>query len=299
MQKSIAGSQGTNETEKSNNRQMAKLLAWWNAQPYPRRLERPISAPDRLQKTQFENPDALTPYVERRINLTLDRFRAYFSRLGFSPKTGSIKVRISTNKDDIPNAYYEPGKNTIVLDWRLTKDNDVVLREYAHHVLIGEVKSDDWWHNLGGLESGLADYFACSFKGDPEFGVNFVSEARKANLTISFPNPYLRTMDNRRQFMNELELHDEGEVWGGAFWELRESMGRDEQHNHRADVLLLKTVQHLEHPPPRAKAREAIVSQILEEDRQLYQGQHAAKIRAVFAQRGLKPAPPPSPLRSK
>jgi hypothetical protein len=38
-------------------------------------------------------------------------------------------------------------------------------------------------------------------------------------------------------------------------------------------------------------ARAAVLSQILAQDRKLYQGQHAAKIREIFARRGLKAAP--------
>jgi len=47
MRESINGSRETNEIEKTNRRQMEKLVAWWNAKQYPRRLERPISTPDR------------------------------------------------------------------------------------------------------------------------------------------------------------------------------------------------------------------------------------------------------------
>jgi predicted acylesterase/phospholipase RssA len=300
MQQSIAGRE-TNETEKSNKRQMDKLAAWWNGRHYQRRLERPISAPDRRQQTQFEQSDALTPNDEQRINLTIDRFRAYLKRLGFTPKTGWIKVRITEAPGDNMNAFYDTVENTIVIGSKIGQDRDPVLREYAHHMLAEASKSKDWG-TLNGFESGFADYFPCSFKGEPEFGVKFVEVLRK-NYPKLFTKPYVRTLDNRRRFDTleksqadtQPEPHDEGEVWGAAFWELRETMGRDEQGNRRADVLLLKTVQNLKFPRPGDGAREAVVALILEQDEQLYQGQHAAKIREVFEQRGLKPPPPAPP----
>jgi hypothetical protein len=216
MQKSIAGrkdSDKSNEVEIINGPQMAKLTAWWNGKPYERRLERPISSPDGRDAAQFEKSGALTPYVERRINLTLNRFRAYFGRLGYSLKSGPIEVRFSEDKDEL-NAYYEMGQNRMTIGWKLAKDNDAVLHEYSHHVM-EELKGKRGLA-LAGLQYRLPGYFTCSFKGDPELGVNIVSLQRKAGQAAHDSKPYLRTMDNRNQFENQLDPFEEAEVWGGG-----------------------------------------------------------------------------------
>jgi hypothetical protein len=299
MKNSIAGGQETNETERANNRQMAKLTAWWNSKQYRRRPDRPIAPPDRLQQTQFEESDVLTPYDERRINLTLDRFRAYMRRLGLTPQTDRIKVRISTDRDFLTNAYYEPQTHTLVIGLPIARDRDTIIYTYTTYILHTESKRDDWG-DLGGFQSGLADYFSCSFSGDPELGVKFVLQAHKV-APKSFSRPYLRMMNNHRRFdsvakqpldPNQPDRFDEGEVWGGAFWELRAAMGRDAQGNRLADILLLGTVQNLKFPPAGADPRTAVVAQIIEQDKQLFQSKYAPKIREVFEKRGVKLPPP-------
>jgi hypothetical protein len=295
MVKSISagnGAEKANAIETFNNRQMAKLIAWWNSKPYERRLERPISTPGRLHSALFEKADALTPYVERRVNTTLDRFRAYFGRLGCRLKNDPIKIEFSKDQDMV-NAYYEPERNSITIGPRLAKDNDSVLHEYVHHVIEEELKGKDEI-GFNGFRYGLASYFTCSFKGDPELGVDIVALQRKLGQVGQDSKPYLYTMDNHEKFKETyrfFEQHEEGTVWGGAFWELREVMGRDEQHNRRADVLILRTVQNLRHLRIGDGARAAIVSQILAQDKQLHGGKHAAKIREVFAARGVEIAP--------
>jgi hypothetical protein len=287
MKESIAGASEANATEKSNNFQMAKLTAWWNNKPYRRSPERAILAPDRPQQTQFEDADAIAPYDERRITLTLDRFRAYISRLGFTATSASVKIR---KLKDL-NAFYDPDTKELRIASELTRDKDVLLHAYMQYILSEGGKR--FWGEL--TLGGLADYFVCSFKGDPVIGERLVEVSNKKSK--SYNKPYLRNLNNQLRFdkLEDLSSHSDhaiGEVWGGAFWELRENMGRDEKHNHRADVLLLKSWQDFKLPPPNDVAREAFLSQLLEADKELYKGRDTAKILGVFERRGLHPELP-------
>jgi hypothetical protein len=99
-------------------------------------------------------------------------------------------------------------------------------------------------------------------------------------------------LDNRRRFDqlgNNPDPLDEGEVWGGAFWDLRQALGKDVQGNHLADVLLLRTAMNLSPPGVGTDARAEFVKQLLEQERRVSSGQFASQIRDVFQKRGLNP----------
>jgi hypothetical protein len=184
--------------------------------------------------------------------------------------------------------YYDIERNTIMVGKDLADEHDGILRQFTHGILFENGRR--MWEYLNGLESGLASYFPCSFKDSPFFGER---AAERLHLT----EPYLRTMDNRRGFdslRDDPERHPasevwaESEVWGGAFWELRQGLGRDAQGNHLADVLLLRTALSL--PPPRAatEARADFVRQLLEQEHRVTGGRFASLIHDVFRRRGLK-----------
>ena len=290
MQKSIAGGRASSAAETSNNDQMSKLIHWWHDEPYATGRERAIPAPDRLEQTEIEASSELTPYAEKRLATAISRFRAYLHKLGFVPKKGSVKVRIGTDPLEKDNAQYDSRENTIMVgaDLNLSRDKDAVLREYVHHALIEE--GTQKWLYFPGVESGLADYFACSAQNDPEYGERVIEVARKV-APKQFNKPYVRIMDNSRRF-DSLPLlpeeHDEGEVWSGAFWDLRRKLDKDDQGNYRADVLLFRTALDLRPPAQGAEARAEFVRQLLEHESQESGGKFAPQIREVFQQRGLK-----------
>ena len=135
---------------------------------------------------------------------------------------------VSVEEMDAPNAYYT--NNRVVIDRRIAEDPWVALREYNHHILIG-AKNFAWLGPAGGLESGLADYFACSFLDSPNVG--------EKSAKFFGNRPFIRSLQNRRTFV-ELQRTTTpqvaGEVWGGFFWDLREKLGSAE-----ADALIALT----------------------------------------------------------
>jgi hypothetical protein len=249
-------------------------------------------AVEQLQRTEFEKSPDMTPDIQKQLDSDLSHFRNYMQKLGFVPTKDVIKVKI--NPAAMSNAYYDAPKNTIMIgpDLALIGDRDVAFREYAHHVLIKESKLAGFLE--AGIESGLADYFACSFKDDPNFGTKMVTLFKKT-APGQFTKPFLRTMENRLRF-DQIDLdrsggrvNSEGEVWSGAFWDLRQKLGFDVHGNHLADVLLLKAWDDRRPLPNGEKAaRAAFAKAILDQDQKLTGGKSAAQIREVLQSRGLE-----------
>ncbi|MBV8233035.1 MAG: patatin-like phospholipase family protein, partial [Planctomycetaceae bacterium] len=245
MRRSIAVKPGTGPGKKSkNDDELARLVAWWNNRPTAIRQQRTISAPDQPQGIKFKPSPVFTPDVQKNLNSVLYKFHVYVHKLGFTPKRGSVEVEGFPSKPF--SMHYDSSRNTIVVGKELADVYDVIMRQYMHHVLFENDRRT--WEHLKGLESGLADYFPCSFEGSPNFGERAVEILNKTKPG-RFSKPYLRVLDNRRRFdelgsypesHDEGEVwdrtlsHDEGEVWGGAFWDLRQELGKDAQGNYLA-----------------------------------------------------------------
>lgn len=189
----------------------------------------------------------VTSDAERQLNEALQQFHSYLESLGLQLDQPHPTVHIGpldshdwTLRDAYSdyNAFYDGKNNMIVLGEKLVKDPDVVLREYSHHVLgaLAPNSHISWGgptereRALVGIWSGLADYLPCSFKGDPHFGA---ASAQVFNEMVPGRNlPYIRNLDNNRHVDKgkkkaPFSPQDIGEIWGGAFWELRELLEQD------------------------------------------------------------------------
>jgi hypothetical protein len=117
-----------------------------------------------------------------------------------------------------------------------------------------------WEGQFAAIESGLADYFACSFLDRSKLG-------EKAAKVWGI-GPYIRTLDNRRTFAEFSTLPRDGihyagaEIWGGLFWSLRAQLGRTE-----ADKILAVAWLGFDVPKPDALRAAAFIQRIVDEAR--------------------------------
>jgi hypothetical protein len=235
---------------------------------------------ERLERIMFEPSMALTPELQTQLQSSLDAFQAYLARLGYQSQAGHVRVFVDPKLKD--NVYYEDKENRIVLGAPLAKDTDAVFREYTHHALLAKTKLDSgsMTNEQQAVESGLADYFACSFNNDPLFGEQSI------HLFRQYPGfeskSAIRNLSNDRTFDEVAanpEIHNVGEIWGGAFWELRERLGQTV-----ADKLLFSTWVALRPSDTHSDFGVAFVKTLLETD----SGEHSRDIQAIFRRRGLK-----------
>jgi energy-coupling factor transporter ATP-binding protein EcfA2 len=228
----------------------------------------------------FERSAALTPILQRRLQSSLIDFQKYFQELGYTSKSGRISVRIDPSpKGKTPNAYYLHS-GIIVVDEPLANDPDVVFREYSHHALISTIA---FARTFDAIESGLADYFPCSFSDNPLLGERAILVFREM-FGEAFNKAAIRNLATQRTFS---ELSDSekkvsqvtGEIWGAAFWEIRELLGKG-----MADKLLFSAWSALQPSDGQGDVAMNFVAKLLETEENLAEGE---QIRVIFERREL------------
>jgi hypothetical protein len=237
---------------------------------------------------QFMASPDLTPSLKNALNQTLSEYHGYLKSIGLTLEHRAPTVVINAKQ---LNAYYLPApKNQIVIHRDLAPFPDAALREFTHHVLssLNTVFSTDAGDPVG-LESGLADYLPASFMNKPDFGHDMWPV-----FGVEVTN---RNLENTRSFselqIGKTELHDAGNIWGGALWELRESMGRETIDKLALAAWAAFDLSAADHDVA-AFARE-----LLHRDQLLEAGKYATTIREVFASRDLDLAAPTPRGRGK
>ena len=93
-------------------------------------------------------------------------------------------------------------------------------------------------------------------------------------------------MNNSRKFDETPELkglpQDRGEIWGGAFWQLRSVLGRD-----LADRLLAKAWGSMAWPIVERETARKFIDAVLSNAKEIASDQQIAEIRTTFRKRGF------------
>lgn len=144
------------------------------------------------------------------------------------------------------------------------RSSDYVNHEYAHCAIY---RIGFRWIGNGSLESdamneGLADYFACT-----------VSDPEDSQWGEDCYSNYTRDLDNSYSWDPTKGAHWNGQVIGGACWDLRESVGQT-----IADQLVFKALEF----SPTPITFEEFLYYVLKADRNMYNGDHAAQIIIAF-----------------
>ena len=180
-------------------------------------------------RVSFDPTDALNADIKGTLEGVLKTYSQRLNALGLD-SDDRVEIKYLSHADWPISAYKPPG--TIVIDPKMAPDRSVLLREYNHHVLLTRHKLE--WNGNGhfaAIESGLADYLACSFLNTPRYG--------EIAARVTNPDePYFRNLANVESF-SEFKarterakravdpLYDGAKVWGALFWEMRSSLGRE------------------------------------------------------------------------
>jgi len=133
---------------------------------------------------------------------------------------------VNVNIDDHCNAYYNPYEESVnffAADSQCANSGliaDVIYHEFAHrvnHVHYSETMMGSMMD--GSLNEAFADVTSALFIDDPIIGKDFRGKDKP-----------LRNCDNKRSWPDSLypEIHLNGEIITGAFWDLRKLIGREE-----------------------------------------------------------------------
>jgi hypothetical protein len=220
----------------------------------------------------FEPSAALTPELKSDLESSLVSYTAYLEKVGIKTKVKRVTVDIDPK---LKNTTYNPSMNRITLGISEAKDKNVVLATYTYHVL-RSLRSDLFDSDKQDIQSmfvAFGDYFACSFTKKPVLGEGATFRDSK--------KPYIRNLDNKLSFSTigpQTSIYDAAEIWGGAFWEIRQIVGQA-----ITDKLLFSTWMSMRP----SNVRSDYAKKILEADQTLEDGKHIDTIRSVFSRRGL------------
>jgi hypothetical protein len=249
---------------------VAGLLYWWT------------SSTDVRDEIEIPGSRASAAQIRGKVV----EFQAYLERVGFAIPPEAVGVRIEPG-DGLPDyegmvAVYDPTKRAIVVASDYADDLSVMLREYAHHVLMGSVRRG-LSPPESAIESGLATYFACSFTDRPILG-DRTTAARKGAFS---PHRLSKTRDFEEIDLNDAASvqSDGSEVWGGAFWSLRRLLGEQ-----ASDKLLAETWTAWE-PTDARRGFAAFLDALIETNATEGRKAQNEAIREAFRIRGLSVEP--------
>ncbi len=226
----------------------------------------------------FEPSEDLSPELQSTLESSFSTLKSYLRKLGFPTEGGQIKIKVGTDFMQ-DNAYYEEAENRIVLGKNMVDDVEVLLRVYVHNILATSAKK-----LLGktiienpvyrAVEIGLADYFTCSFTGDPLLGE--ISARKNGRQSI-------RNLKNNRRFSevsvatSPTYIWDVCEIWGGVFWNIRQELGKDD-----ADKLIYTTWSGLKSTKALGNFGESFAKALLETANSSMNREQVLKIQTVF-----------------
>jgi hypothetical protein len=201
---------------------------------------------------EFSPSPMLTTSLQSQLATVLKDYQAYLARLGYDVSKSKTPVTVRIDEEARGNAYFD--NHSVVLGPDLAQDPEYTVTEYTWYVLresnprTFEVLLRDSSPQFQGFAQGLKFYFTCSYLNEPLVGRRYYELTGRSNAERRtgplFDLGKLKVLDRNP------EPHHIGEVWGGAFWELREKFGRERADRwiYTAWRSLSSRQEHLDRP---------------------------------------------------
>jgi len=154
------------------------------------------------------------------INLIHDYYK---NTHDFSGMDYSIKSTVHFGKDycgaffnpEDANIYFGDGDGGTSLN-NPSRARDVIYHEYTH-AAVNHIYELVYYGQSGAMDEAFADYFSASYTNDSRIGEWVMLAAVQRNLVNT--NTYPDDMTN--------EVHDDGLIYSGALWDIRQSLGQE------------------------------------------------------------------------
>jgi hypothetical protein len=176
-------------------------------------------------------------FEQANVYFHLDRTQARIQALGFTNVNNRVQEAI-VDAQTSDNSFYSG--NNLRVNFGLggvddAEDGDIVLHEYGHSIQDNQVP------NFGGTDEGamgegFGDYLAASFSlalaadaGRPQLSdPACVGDWDGTSYSMMSPK-CLRRVDGKKHYPEaaEDEVHEDGEMWSAALWDLRGRLGGD------------------------------------------------------------------------
>ena len=154
----------------------------------------------------------------------------YIQSLGFNDVNNEAQdVFTDTIPDD--NSFYDPSNDTITYGSGGVddaEDAEVVWHEYGHAIQDDQVPGFGSSEQAGAIGEGFGDYWAVTMSQPVSKGFDLpcVMDWDATSYT-SGPHHCLRRTDTGKTTANiDGEVHDDGEIWSNALWDINLALGR-------------------------------------------------------------------------
>ena len=159
----------------------------------------------------------------------VDKAQTYIQSLGFDDVNNEAqKLKIDTYKGD--NSFYSPGADTITYGTGGVddaEDLEVVWHEYGHAIQDAQVPGFGSSEQAGAIGEGFGDYWAVTMSQPTSKGYQLpcVMDWDSTSYTSTVPHCLRRTDTGKTTDDIDGEVHDDGEIWSNALWDINKSIG--------------------------------------------------------------------------
>jgi hypothetical protein len=232
-----------------------------------------------IERVGFTKTSNVSVELRRRLELAFQKFQLYLRGLGYPAAGDNIFIDVKERMEELGSiAYYDADRKAMVIDAKYVSDLDNLYREYMHHVLYSKGLPSDIELQYSTIESALATYFPCSYTGKAKFGEKSAAIGGK-----EFKIWDLSKLREFKKLPNDMLALIEGvEVWGGAFWEIRNEMGAQ-----GLDKLLFQAWVALKPEDVRGDKGVSFVRKLLELEQASTGGRYQRQISIAFSRRGM------------
>jgi Zn-dependent metalloprotease len=206
----------------------------------------------------------------------------YIQSLGFTDVNNEAQdVFTDTIRDD--NSFYDPSNDTITYgDGGVddAEDAEVIWHEYGHAIQDAQVPGFGSSEQGGAIGEGFGDYWAVTMSQPVSKGFDLPCVMDwDATAYTSGPSHCLRRTDTGKTTADiDGEVHDDGEIWSNALWDINLSLGRG-----KANKIILES--QFSFRPNTSFAQAATVT--VDTARSLYGNGAASKVKAAFVARDI------------
>ncbi|MDO8756437.1 MAG: hypothetical protein Q7J64_00340, partial [Elusimicrobiota bacterium] len=150
----------------------------------------------------------------QKVNLSLNFLR---ERGLSNERMDKTQLPVRTNINDECNAYYTPGRPS--LNFFRSSKNCV----NSAYDTVAEHENGHYWDDFtggivnGAMSEGWGDILSMFRLNNPIIGEHFLKQARNGV-------DYIRHGENKYQYNEYDEVHDQGQAWGGFAWKLRKAL---------------------------------------------------------------------------
>lgn len=212
----------------------------------------------------------------------LTKAQRYIRSLGFNDVNNESQTVLPDNFTG-DNSFYDPANDTITYGTGGVddaEDAEVIWHEYGHAIQDAQVPGFGSSEQAGAIGEGFGDYWAVTMSEpvSPKRQLACVADWDSTSYT-SGPIHCLRRVDLNLTVADiDGEVHDDGQIWSRALWDIHRALGR-----RTTDRIILEA--QFSYRPNTSFAAAARVT--VATARALY-GTHAAAVaRTAFADRGI------------